>query len=133
MNAKFAIFIVIGTLVVTALYCSSTNFVSATTNCYTSGEHYVCIFTADSVKPPVQAFLYCDKDGKNCTITWLDKVNPVTPEVKNAIKNAQVANLAKGNVEGSNSESTINNSPNPPQCPTTGPIPPDCTMKPPLK
>jgi hypothetical protein len=24
-------------------------------------------------------------------------------------------------------------SPNPPQCPTTGPIPPDCTMKPPLK
>ena len=94
-----------------ALYCSSTNFVSATTNCYTSGEHYVCIFTADSVKPPVQAFLYCDKDGKNCTITWLDKVNPVTPEVKNAIKNAQVANLAKGNVEGSNSESTINNPP----------------------
>jgi hypothetical protein len=33
----------------------------------------------------------------------LDKVNVVTPEVKNAIKNAQTALLAKGNVEDSNS------------------------------
>jgi hypothetical protein len=95
MNAKFAIFLVIGTLVVMALYCSSTNFVSAETNCYTSGEKYVCIFTTDSVKPPAKAVVFCDKDGKNCTVTWLSKVKVVTPEVNNAIKNAQIANLAR--------------------------------------
>jgi len=92
-----------------AVYSSSINFASAETNCYTSGEKYVCIFT--NVDPPAKAVALCDKDGKNCSITWLDKVSVVTPEVKKAIKNAQTANLAKGNVEGSNSESTINNPP----------------------
>jgi len=126
MNTKFAIFIVISTLVVMALYCSPTNFISAETNCYTIGEHYVCIFTSNAVQPPAKALVFCDKDGKNCTVTWASKVNPVTPDVKNAITNAQTALLAKSNVEGGNS-------PTPPQCPNTGPIPPNCTMKPPLK
>lgn len=120
MNTKFAIFIVISALGVFALYCLSANSVSAETNCYTIGEHYVCIFTSNAVQPPAKALVFCDKDGKNCTVTWASKVNPVTPEVKNAINNAQTALLAKANM-------------NPPECPNTGPIPPNCTMKPPLK
>jgi hypothetical protein len=102
-----------------AIYSSSTNFVSAEVSCYTFGEHYICIYTG-TAEAPVTALISCDKDGKNCTVTWLSKVNVVTPEVKNSIKNAQTALLAKSNV-------------NPPQCPNTGPIPPNCTMKPPLK
>ena len=105
-----------------AVYSSSTNFVSAETNCYTFGENYVCIFTADSVQPPAKALIWCDKDGKNCTVTWLDKVNVVTPEVKNSIKNAQTANLAKANVEDSNSSEMKVNPPTKtisPQSPST--------------
>ena len=117
-----------------ALYSSSTNFVSAETNCYTIGEHFVCIFT--NADPPAKALVFCDKDGKNCTVTWASKENPVTPEVKNAIKNAQTAaqtaNLSPES-QTTNSPDMKSNSPTPPQCPNTGPIPPDCTMKPPLK
>ena len=90
-----------------ALYSSSTNFVSAEINCYTSGEHYICIFTSED--PPAKAISYCDKDGKNCTVTWLDKVNVVTPEVKNAIKNAQIASLARDNVTDSNDDNKVPN------------------------
>jgi hypothetical protein len=90
MNSNFVIFIVIASILTMAVYSSSTNFVSAETNCYTFGENYVCIFTADSVQPPAKALIWCDKDGKNCTITWASKANVVTPEVKNAVKNAQV-------------------------------------------
>jgi len=106
-----------------AIFSSSSNFVSAETNCYTIGEHFVCIFTSGD--PPAKALIWCDEHGKNCTITWATKENPATPEVMNAIKNAQMAQLSP--------ESQSRSSPNPPQCPTTGPIPPDCTMKPPLK
>ena len=116
LDTKFVIFIVIGSLVVTALYCSYTNFVSAETNCYAFGENYVCIFTADSVQPPAKALIWCDKDGKNCTITWASKVNVVTPEVKNAVKNAQVqvdsaiksqnGGLVKGQSDAQNSISS---------------------------
>jgi hypothetical protein len=120
MDGRFRIFIVVGTLAVMAFYCLSTNTASAETNCYTIGEHYVCIFTSNAVQPPAKALVFCDKDGKNCTVTWASKVNPVTPEAKNAINSAQTALLAKNNV-------------NPPECPNTGPIPPNCTMKPPLK
>lgn len=42
--------------------------------------------------------------------------------------------VGQGSTQESNSsEMKVGNSPNPPQCPNTGPIPPDCTMKPPLK
>jgi hypothetical protein len=111
MNAKFAMFILIGTLVVMALYCSSTNFVSAETRCYISGEKRVCITTIDQplptqsnrdILPTAKALVLCDKDGTNCTVHWLDKVSVVTPEVKNAIKNAQIANLARDNVSDGN-------------------------------
>ena len=101
MDPKFVILLVLGSLLIIAVYSSSTNFVSAEINCYTSGEKYICIFT--NADPPAKAVALCDKDGKNCTVTWLDKVNVVTPEVKNSIKNAQTANLAKANVEDSNS------------------------------
>jgi len=100
MDLKYAIFIVIGTLVVVALFYSSTNFVSAETNCYTFGQNYVCIFT--SVDPPAKALIWCDEHGQNCTVTWSSKDNVVTPEVKNAIKNAQIANPE---MQGTNSDS----------------------------
>jgi len=100
MDLKYAIFIVIGTLVVIALCQSSTNFVSAETNCYTFGQNYVCIFT--SVDPPAKALIWCDEHGQNCTVTWSSKDNVVTPEVKNAIKNAQIANPE---MQGTNSDS----------------------------
>jgi hypothetical protein len=94
MNGRFAIFVVIGALVVMALYSASTNYVSALeTNCYTFGGTYVCIHTDDSVKPPFAAITFCD-DAKNCKTTILDKAD-VTPEVKNSIKNAQIANLGR--------------------------------------
>lgn len=72
------------------LYSSSTHFVSAETSCYTSGEKYVCIFT--SVDPPAKAVVFCDKDGKNCTVTWLSNEKPPTTDVNNAIKNSQIKN-----------------------------------------
>lgn len=72
---------------------SFTNFVSAETNCYTFGQNYVCIFTADNVDPPAKALIWCDSKGENCTITWASKDNVVTPEVKTLIDNAQVAQL----------------------------------------
>lgn len=90
-----------------ALYSSSINFVSAETNCYTFGEHYVCIFTSESTN--TKALVFCDKDGKKCTVTWSSKVNVVTPEVKNAIKNAQTASLAKGNVTDSSNDNKVPN------------------------
>lgn len=90
MDIKFAIFVVVGTLVVMALYSTSTNFVSAETNCYSSGEKYVCVFT--SFDPPAKAVVFCDKDGKNCAVTWLSNEKPPTTDAKNAIKNAQIKN-----------------------------------------
>ena len=42
------------------------------------------------------------KTGQNCTVTWSSKDNVVTPEVKNAIKNAQIANPE---MQGTNSDS----------------------------
>jgi hypothetical protein len=48
--------------------------------------------------------------------------------LKSALDSA-IKNQNGGLVTGQGS--TI--SPNPPECPKTGPIPPDCTMKPPLK
>jgi len=91
MNAQFAIIIIIGTLLVIAFYSSSSNSVSAETNCYTSGEKWVCIFTSDD--PPAKAVVLCDQDGKNCTVTWLDKETVVTPGVKDAIKKAEITNF----------------------------------------
>ena len=49
------------------------------------------VFLRMSGSHPQRALVFCDKDGKNCTVTWASKENPVTPEVKNAIKNAQTA------------------------------------------
>lgn len=92
MYRKYALFVVIGAVAAIIFYISSTDFVSAETNCYTSGEKWVCIFTSDD--PPAKAVVFCDKDGKNCTVTWLSNEKPPTSDVKNAIENAQVANLA---------------------------------------
>ena len=92
MYRKYVVFVVIGALAAIIIYISSTNFVSAETSCYTSGEKWVCVFTSDD--PPTKAVVFCDKDGKNCTVTWLSNEKPPTPDVKNAIKNAQIANLA---------------------------------------
>lgn len=89
MNVKYAVFIVLGTLFVMAFYYPFAHFVSAETNCYTFGQNYVCIFTADNVDPPAKALIWCDQNGQNCTITWASKDNAVTPEVKNLIDNAQ--------------------------------------------
>jgi hypothetical protein len=53
-----------------------------------------------------------------------------------AIQKSQNGSLVTGqsNTQVTNSsEMNVGNSPTPPQCPDTGPIPPDCTMKPPLK
>jgi hypothetical protein len=53
-----------------------------------------------------------------------------------AIQKSQNGSLVteQSNTQVTNSsEMKVGNSPTPPQCPDTGPIPPDCTMKPPLK
>ena len=89
MNVKYAFSIILGTFLVTAFYYSFANFISAETNCYTFGQNYVCIFTADNVDPPAKALIWCDHNGQNCTITWQSKDNVVTPEVKTLIDNAQ--------------------------------------------
>jgi hypothetical protein len=59
--------------------------------------------------------------------------------LKSALDSAIVKNQKGGLLSGESStgdngssEKKINNSP-PPQCPNSGPIPPDCTMKPPLQ
>lgn len=97
MNRKYAFFAVIASLLFTIAFSSLMSFVSAETNCYTFGQNYVCIFTADNVDPSAKALIWCDQNGQNCTITWASKDNAVTPEVKNLIDNAQaqVAQLDK--------------------------------------
>ena len=87
MNDKFAI-IIIGALSIVTSYWLFANFVSAETNCYQWGDKNICIFTSDD--PPAKALVFCDKDGKNCTVTWSQET-VVTPDVKNAIKKAEVS------------------------------------------
>ena len=103
MHTNFAIFTAMGSLIVVALYCSSANFVSATTtNCYTIGDRYICVHVFDVVKPPAIAVVNCDKDGKNCDVSWVDKQTVVTPDAKNAIKNSEIAKFGRDVVTGGN-------------------------------
>src|SRR4029078_523471 len=110
MNDKFAI-IIIGTLSIVASYWLFANFVSAETNCYTSGEKYVCVFTSDD--PPAKAVIFCDKDGNNCTVTWLDKETVVTPDVKNAIQKAEITNFGSLSPESASNPTGDKNSTSP--------------------
>lgn len=87
MGSKYAVFLIIGALIVMIFHSSSTNFVAALeTNCYTFGQSAICIHTLDEYDPPRKALTYCDKD-KNCTTTW-GKETVMTPEIKNSLKNA---------------------------------------------
>ena len=95
LNVRF-VFFIMGALFVIAFCCSSTNFVSAETNCYTSGERWVCVFT--STDPPAKAVVFCDTNGNNCTVTWLDKVNVVPPGIKSTI-DATVKEEMQNNVK----------------------------------
>ena len=90
VDTKFTIFILLVTVLTTAVFASTINFVSAsTTTCFHFGGRYLCYFVFDEVKPPAIAVTNCDNDGTNCTVTWVQQVN-VTPDAKNAIKQAQV-------------------------------------------
>lgn len=111
MDPKIAIYIITASILTMAVYSSSTNFVSAApeTNCYTFGEHYVCIYTSNNVNAPASALISCDKDGKNCTVTWLSKANVVTPEVKTAIKNAQISRSPESQTPNSNDNTNLKN------------------------
>lgn len=92
------------------IYSSSTNFASAVTNCYISGEKQVCITNFDSKPPHVTAVTLCDKDGKNCTVHWLDnKVRVVTPEIQTAIKKAQIARSPENQTPNSNDNTNLKN------------------------
>ena len=88
MDSKSTIFVAVGSLLVMAIFNSITNFVSAEINCYSSGEKYICIFTSDD--PPATAITFCNSDGTNCKTTWLDKVPPLSPAYKAALRNLQL-------------------------------------------
>lgn len=93
MKPSYVIFFATASLLFMVTVSSSTNFVSAETKCYTSGEKYICISTFD-VEPPNTVVTICDAGtNDNCTHHWLDKVSTVTPEVETLINNAQVAQL----------------------------------------
>ena len=90
MDTKFTIFILLASVLTTAVF-ASINFVSAsTTTCFHFGDRYMCYFVFDEVKPPAIAVTNCDSDGTNCAVTWVQKVN-VTPDAKDAIEKAQIA------------------------------------------
>jgi hypothetical protein len=91
VDTKFTIFILLASVLTTAVFASTINFVSAsTTTCFHFGGRYLCYFVFDEVKPPAIAVTNCDNDGTNCTVTWVQKVN-VTPDAKDAIEEAQIA------------------------------------------
>lgn len=96
MDSKSAIFVAVGSLLVMAIYSPIMNFVSAETvsHCFTIGERYICYYVFDVVKPPAIAVANCDSQGTNCQITWVQQAVE-TPDVKDAIKNAQIANFGR--------------------------------------
>lgn len=96
MDTKFTIFILLVSVLTTAAFTSTINFVSAETisHCFTIGDRYICYYVFDVVKPPAIAVANCDSQGTNCQITWVQQVAE-TPDVKDAIKNAQIANFGR--------------------------------------
>lgn len=113
--------------------CEGTNKRTYDCNYDTTTEKWSCVKTSTKTSP--------NTPNETTDPETLNKLtgSQIPLGLKSALDSA-IKNQNSGLVMGQNntqvtnsSESTINNSPNPPQCPTTGPIPPDCTMKPPLK
>lgn len=111
MSVKFAFSIVVGTLAFMALYCSYTSFVSAETisHCFTIGARFMCVYVFDSVKPPIVQVANCDSNAENCEITFTREVAE-TPDVKDAIKDAQITKFGK-ELSSDSSETMTDNSP----------------------
>jgi hypothetical protein len=153
MESKFAIFIVIASILTMAVYVSSINSVIAKS---TVTEVWTCI---QLVSSPNSASCHLTRSGVesdyNCSYNTSTKKwtctqaktssgtsNPMTgSETIRKFTDSQIPLGLKGALDSAiksqnsglvtGQSSTI--SPNPPECPKTGPIPPNCTMKPPLK
>ena len=153
MNTEITIFLVIASVLMMAVFGSSMNFVTAKS---TVTESWSCIQLASS---PNNANCTLTRSGVssdyNCTYNTTTKkwscaqakTSSGTPnqmpgsETLNKMTDSQIPLGLKSALDSAlksqngglvtGQGSTI--SPNPPECPKTGPIPPNCTMKPPLK
>jgi hypothetical protein len=158
MDTKIIISVILGTLLVSAIYSSSIFFVSAaTTSCLaTSKTTTICTVEDDQ---GWSAWECKTKDGGK---TWSCKQaktmtgDSIPLGLNDALSAKIQANiiddnndtkvpndfLSKGGLLKEDSQITTEDnqlttnkesSPTPPPCPNEGPIPPDCTMKPLLK
>jgi hypothetical protein len=153
LDIRLGIFIVIASILTMAVYSSSTNFVSGATECFeaASSTYKICISTVTDTDGSEKTYVFeCSADkNDNWHCGDLGKTRVTPPGLEDAIRKSMTSlglgksttgslngGLVTGesNTQDSNSsEMKVGNSPTPPQCPDTGPIPPDCTMKPPLK
>jgi len=153
LHTTFAIFIIIASILTIAVYCSSINSVIAKS---TVTEVWSCIQLASS---PNNASCHLTRSGvdsdyncsynastKKWTCTQAKTISSTPyqiPGSENVRKftNSQIPlglksaldSAIKSQIGGLITGQSNPNSPNPPQCPNSGPIPPNCTMKPPLQ
>jgi len=143
MDTKFVTFAIISSLLVAAIYSSSIFFVSAALNTICTGTSPT---TTTCVVQDGRKFTTWECKTKDGGKTWSCKqvkamtggsIPPaLTDSLTVAIENKVPNNfLNKGGLLTEDNQITTNkeSSPTPPPCPNTGPIPPDCTMKPLLK
>jgi hypothetical protein len=126
MDTRFLIFGIVSTIFFAGIYSSSTAL----------GQEIVTSCTHSSKTTDICTTI--DDDGlatswecktKNGGKTWsCEKVKEAGEAIPPSLKDALSAKV-QGNIITTNKDS----SPTPPPCPNTGPIPPDCTMKPLLK
>ena len=153
MDTRFLIFGILSTMFFAGIYSSSIFFVSAApiTSCFPTSKTTTICTVIDDDDDMTSWECKTSNGGK----TWsCDKVkaavgNSIPPGLNDALtakvqsniidnnNDTKVPNdfLNKGGLLTKDNQITTNeeNSATPPTCPNTGPIPPDCTMKPFLK
>jgi hypothetical protein len=125
-----------------AVYSSSTNFVSGATECFeaASSTYKICISTVTDTDGSEKTYVFeCSADkNDNWHCGDLGKTRVMPPGLEDAIRKSMTSVGLGKSTTGSQNGGLLTgqgstNTPNPPECPATGPIPPNCTMKPPLK